>query len=175
MIMLDKTGSIRGQWANEIDAAKAYLQAFADKIKVFDDTNHQKPIIFHAGAIAWGTEPVYLNDTNNIDSEASKLKQMNPTNSWNVNELLDILQHAKTSVVPSGGTNYGPPFAMFEKELNERGAGANAGDYVRHRQLNFGIFLTDGLATDYKPRNTQCKGLDYPSSGTYSNPLYYGE
>jgi hypothetical protein len=98
---------------------------------------------------------------------------MNPTADWNIDELEGMLDYARDNLVPSGGTNYGPPFAIFERELNERGAGANDSFY-RHRQLNFGIFLTDGLATDYKP-NFSTKVFDYPFSDHYSAPSYYGE
>ncbi len=41
---------------------------------------------------------------------------------------------------------------------------------MKKRQINFVIFLTDGLASDYKPDNN---GKDQPFSGDYSKPLEY--
>ena len=73
----------------------------------------------------------------------------------------------------SATTYYGAPFTWFAHELENNGAAKSATNkisYLEKRQINFVIFLTDGLASDYKPDD---QGKDQPFGGDYSAPLKY--
>ena len=129
-------------------------------------------IHFNAGAITWGTTPAYLTDT--IAGSATSTPAYTPTTvDTTLRPDLASLERAFTaakSMEPGGVTYYGAPFTWFEHELRARGAAAQESTYQSDRQLNFVIFLTDGLANDYKPDKS---GKDMPFSGDYSRPLEY--
>ena len=114
---------------------------------------------FNAGAITWGTTPAYLKDGGTDTTLKSDLAS------------LERAFSAAKSMKPSGVTYYGAPFTWFDHELKSRGAASQESSYQSNRQLNFVIFLTDGLANDYQPNATT--GKDLPFSGDYSKPLSY--
>ena len=114
-----------------------------------------REMTLHAGAITWGNDPAYLMDGATSTTLRSDLAS------------LERAFTAAKNLKASGSTYYGPPFAWFERELKLRGAASQETQYQSDRQLNFVIFLTDGLATDYKPDST---GKDRPFHGDYSIP-----
>ena len=117
-----------------------------------------REMTLHAGAITWGNTPTYLMDGSN----AATLRP-------DIASLERAFVDAKT-LSPSGSTYYGAPFAWFANELELRGAAAQQPKYQADRQQNFVIFLTDGLASDYKPDSD---GKDHPFSKDYSTFLEY--
>ena len=117
-----------------------------------------REMTLHAGAITWGNTPAYLMDGSN----AATLRP-------DIASLERAFANA-TSLSPSGSTYYGAPFAWFANELKLRGAAAQQPKYQADRQQNFVIFLTDGLASDYKPDSD---GKDHPFSKDYSTFLEY--
>ena len=117
-----------------------------------------REMTLHAGAITWGNTPAYLMD----GSSAATLRP-------DIASLERAFVDAK-SLSPSGSTYYGAPFTWFANELKLRGAAAQKPKYQADRQQNFIIFLTDGLASDYKPDSN---GKDHPFSKDYSTLLEY--
>jgi len=117
-----------------------------------------REMTLHAGAITWGNTPAYLMD----GSSAATLRS-------DIASLERAFVDAK-SLSPSGSTYYGAPFTWFANELKLRGAAAQKSKYQADRQQNFIIFLTDGLASDYKPDSD---GKDQPFSKDYSTLLEY--
>ena len=113
---------------------------------------------FNAGAITWGTTPSFLKDGGTDTTLRPELAS------------LERAFAAAKSLEPRGVTYYGAPFTWFEHELLARGAASQESTYQSNRQLNFVIFLTDGLANDYQPDTS---GKDMPFSGDYSTPLEY--
>ena len=117
-----------------------------------------REMTLHAGAITWGNTPAYLMD----GSSKSALRP-------DLESLERAFVEAKR-LSPGGTTYYGAPFTWFANELNLRGAAAQQPQYQADRQQNFIIFLTDGLASDYKPDSD---GKDHPFSGNFSASLEY--
>ena len=137
------------------NTCKNIVSAFKTEIA----TSSSSTIHFNAGAITWGTTPSYLKDGGNVSTLKSDLAS------------LERAFAAAKSLEPSGVTYYGAPFTWFEHELKSRGAASQEGSYQAQRQLNFVIFLTDGLSNDYQPDPTN--GKDMPFGGDYSTPLSY--
>lgn len=133
------------------------MSAFKTEVDSSSNTIH-----FNAGAITWGTTPSYLKDPNGDGKTDTTLRS-------DLDSLERALEHAKT-LEPKGVTYYGAPFTWFEHELATRGAASQQGSYLAQRQLNFVIFLTDGLANDYQP---DANGKDVPFGGDYSRQLEY--
>ena len=194
--MLDMTGSVCEQWVEEVETAEEYCtllflqyliklcgmcvltllfpllplfhRSIVHTVNAFKTEIANSPsttINFNAGAITWGTTPSYLKDPAGDGTTDTTLRP-------DIQSLERAFVQAK-SLEPSGVTNYGAPFTWFEHELKTRGAAvpATQGLYQAQRQLNFVIFLTDGLANDYQPDPTT--GKDMPFGGDYSRRLAY--
>ena len=132
VLMMDYSGSITGEWQDEVKAAEAVINIFKQEM------NANSP--FRAAALKWSSDVNYLTTDSNVDAVLTA----------DIDIIDRALAYAKTpgSPQPSGGTNFFPAFGQFYIEIKERSTGAVDVDpnNVHH---NFAIFITDGDASDY--------------------------
>ena len=149
MLMLDCSGSIQDLWTDEIDSAEQVLDIFK--------TNLHPQTPFRAGAVRWGSDAEYMNTLANGKGTDTKL-------SPDIADTRAGLTAARSNP-PSGSTYFMFPFYYFYREIMERSTGAVDTD-PNNKHHNFMVFITDGVATDYKA--LKGNGKDVPFSGDYT-------